>query len=202
MTQRRAEQKKDDEEWDLAMEGRLNNLAPISDFVTAAAHEAGLDDQAAFAVQMATDEACCNIIEHAYDGIEKGKIQIRCRLDGDDFVVKLKDFGRPFNPDEVPLPDLVGDLSKRRIGGLGLHFIRRLMVEVYFSFDETEGNELTMIKRGVAHKVEEAKKQATEEVDAAQKQAAARIEDALQRAARKIGRARKRAANKRSHSLK
>jgi len=192
MTRRRAKQT--DDKWNLVMEGRLNNLAPISEFVTAAAQEAGLDDQAVFAVQMATDEACCNIIEHAYDGMEKGKIQIRCSLDGDDFVVQLRGYGRPFNPDEVPPPDLVGDLSKRRIGGLGLHFIRRLMDEVYFSFDEAAGNELTMIKRGVAHKVEAAQKQAREKIEDAQARAADKVESALERAARKIEKARRRAA--------
>ncbi len=38
------------------------------------------------------------------------------------------------------------DLQERQVGGLGLHFMRTLMDEVTFQFDET-GNTVTMSKR-------------------------------------------------------
>jgi serine/threonine-protein kinase RsbW len=45
--------------------GRFDSLTVISEFVTRAAQAAGLDTRAVCAVQLAVDEACSNIIEHA-----------------------------------------------------------------------------------------------------------------------------------------
>jgi anti-sigma regulatory factor (Ser/Thr protein kinase) len=45
------------------------------------------------------------------------------------------------------LPDLEADLNGRRVGGLGMYFMRKLMDEVSYNFDPERGNELTMRKR-------------------------------------------------------
>ena len=134
------------EQWELIVDGRLRNLATIADFVIKAAQASGLDDKATFEVQMAVDEACANIIVHSYEEEEKGEIALCCECAEGDFVVTIRDQGQPFNPEDVPLPDITCCLAERQKGGLGLYFMRRLMDEVCFHFD-TEGNELTMVKR-------------------------------------------------------
>jgi anti-sigma regulatory factor (Ser/Thr protein kinase) len=132
--------------WELTVDGRLENLATITDFVTRAARASGLDEGATFEVQMAVDEACTNIIQHSYGGEGKGEIALRCELVDGDFVITIRDHGRPFDPECVPAPDLTCSLAERREGMLGLYFMRQLMDEVCFRFD-AEGNELTMVKR-------------------------------------------------------
>jgi len=132
--------------WELTVDGRFGNLATIADFVVKAARASGLDERATFEVQMAVDEACTNIIQHSYRGEGRGEIALRCELADGDFVVTIRDRGRPFNPEAVPLPDLTSSLAKRREGGLGLYFMRQLMDEVRFRFD-AKSNELTMVKR-------------------------------------------------------
>jgi serine/threonine-protein kinase RsbW len=132
--------------WELTVGGNLENLASIADFVIKAAQSSGLDEGATFDVQMAVDEACTNIIQHSYGGEGKGEIALRCELTGDDFVVTIRDHGRPFDPECVPAPDLTCSLPERREGMLGLYFMRQLMDEVRFRFD-AKGNELTMVKR-------------------------------------------------------
>jgi serine/threonine-protein kinase RsbW len=127
--------------------GRLDSLAAISEFVARAAEAAGLDARDVYAVQMATDEACSNIIEHAYGGEGRGPIECTCRIHGDGLTVTLRDYGRPFDPDNVPAPDLHTDLEDRDVGGLGLYFVRKLMDEVHFEFTPDSGNVLTMVKR-------------------------------------------------------
>ena len=133
-------------QWELTVDGRLKNLATIADFVVKAAQASGLNEKATFEVQLAVDEACTNVIEHSYRGEEKGEIALRCELADGDFVITIRDHGQPFNPEDVPLPDLKCSLAERCIGGLGLYFMRRLMDEVRFHFG-AEGNELTMVKR-------------------------------------------------------
>jgi serine/threonine-protein kinase RsbW len=127
--------------------GRFDSLAAISKFVTRIAETAGLDSKAVYDVQMAVDEACSNIIEHAYGGEGRGPINCTCRVQDDALTVILGDYGCPFDPSSVPRPDLCANLDKRTSGGLGVFFIRQLMDRVQFESDPRAGNTLTLIKR-------------------------------------------------------
>jgi serine/threonine-protein kinase RsbW len=131
----------------LIFPGQFDSLALISEFVTRAAEAAGLDARAVYAVQMAVDEACSNIIEHAYGGEGRGTIKCTCRINDDGLTVILLDHGRPFDPTIAPEPNLNASLQDRDAGGLGLYFIRQLMDKVHFEFKPDLGNELTMVKR-------------------------------------------------------
>jgi serine/threonine-protein kinase RsbW len=126
---------------------RLDSLAAISEFVTRAAEAAGLDARAVYAVQLAVEEACANIIEHAYGGEGRGDIECTCRVNENGLTVILRDYGRPFNPTSVPEPDLYASLEDRKIRGLGLYFIRQLMDQVRFEFTADSVKVLTMVKR-------------------------------------------------------
>ena len=133
--------------WELTVDGRLESLATIADFVIKAAQASSLNDKATFEVQMAVDEACTNVIKHGYgEEEEKAKVALCCECAEGDFVVTIRDHGQPFDPDAVPPPDTTCCLDKRPDRGLGLFFMRQLMDEVSFHFD-AEGNELTMVKR-------------------------------------------------------
>jgi len=98
-----------------------------------------------FEVQTAVDEACTNIIKYAYSE-EGGVITITCESQDNDFVVTIRDNGKPFDPSSVPPPDLEADLDKRRIGGLGIYLMKKLMDDVSYSFDARKGNILVMRK--------------------------------------------------------
>jgi anti-sigma regulatory factor (Ser/Thr protein kinase) len=129
---------------ELTVPGRLEDLATICEFVGQAAKQAGASKRATFDIQLAVDEACTNIIEHAYGG-SGGEICLRCECDGNDFEVVIRDHGRPFDPQAVPAPDVQAELDKRQEGGLGVYFMRCLMDEVRFHFD-LQSNELRMVK--------------------------------------------------------
>lgn len=133
----------------LTFPGRYEGLAAISEFVTGAARAAGLDARAIFAVQLAVDEACSNIIDHAYGGEGYGDIECTCRVTDDGLTVVLRDQGRPFDPSYVPQPNLSPSLEDEDCtgGGLGLYFMHQLVDEVHFEFAPDSGNVLTMVKR-------------------------------------------------------
>jgi len=123
------------------------NLGRIAEFVAERARLAGLDEARVYAIQMAADEACTNSIEHAYDEHTTGDIYVCCYVEGSDFVVRITDFGREFDPDLVPTPDVLAPLEDRNIGGLGLYLMRRLVDGIEFSFDPVHGNQVVMRKR-------------------------------------------------------
>lgn len=131
----------------LSLPATLDALAPISEFITDATAQAGLDDHAAWQVQLAVDEAATNIIQHGYDESDPGIIDLSWEIASDELVVTLRDRGRRFNPDDVPAPDITSPLEERQAGGLGIYLMGRLMDSVAFTFDDAQGNLLTMTKQ-------------------------------------------------------
>lgn len=125
----------------------LANLSAALDFVRAQCLAAGASDDETFACELATDEACTNIIEHAYQGRKDGEICLTCLWTDELFIVRLHDHGQPFDPTAVAVSPRVARLEDAEIGGLGLHFMRSLMDEIRFEFDPIGGNTLTMVKR-------------------------------------------------------
>ena len=132
--------------FELEVDSKLESLSIISDFISEVMGRAGSEARSIFEVQMAVDEACTNIIQYAYPE-QKGIIILVCELVDDDFIVTIRDKGKPFDPSCVPPPDLEADLDKREVGGLGIHFMRKMMDEVSYNFDAEGGNELTMRKK-------------------------------------------------------
>jgi len=126
--------------------GRYESLAKIGDFVRQIAQEAGFESFAVYSIEMAVDEACSNIIEHAYGGEGKGNIHCTCVVSEEDFIITIRDRGKPFDPSSIPPPNLSNNIDDRQAHGLGLHFIRKWMDEVQFLAEGPE-NVLTMVKR-------------------------------------------------------
>ena len=130
----------------LTIRARLEDISIVSNFVVAAAERAGLDEQGIHHCQLAVDEACTNIIEHAYSGSDSDQIiQVTCKGDAATFRIIIVDHGPLFNPLEQPAPDPLADLNERRVGGWGIYFINKLMDDVRYDSDDGR-NRLTLIK--------------------------------------------------------
>jgi serine/threonine-protein kinase RsbW len=138
---------------ELTIPGRYEQIQTACQFLAAGAESAGLDEQAVFHVELCCDEACTNIIEHAYGGEDQGNITVSYHTEGDAFVMTIRDNGRSFEPANVPPPQSVSSddpqdaVKNLQVGGLGIHFMRQLMDDIQFVFDKKKGNQLTMIKK-------------------------------------------------------
>jgi len=121
-------------------------LDEIREYVGNIARESGFGDKDVYNIQLATDEAASNIIEHAYENITDGVLELACGVQGDIIKIILTDHGEAFDPSEIPLPDLKADLSDRKIGGLGIFLMRKLMDEVHYESKADKSNTLTLIK--------------------------------------------------------
>jgi serine/threonine-protein kinase RsbW len=126
---------------------RFDQLDVIREFVKHAATDAGMDESGLHAVEMAVDEACSNIIEHAYNGMKAEDIECTCDHNGQTLTIILRDHGRPFRVKAVADPDLSTVLEDRRVGGLGVYLIRKLMDEVRYERLGDMGNILTLVRK-------------------------------------------------------
>lgn len=110
------------------------------------AHVEGMAESAdvTFHVQLAVQEICTNIVEHAYAGQPDGRIASTLILAPEprQLIVDLLDAGRSFDPAAVP--DL--DLSEAHEGGYGLMLARSVMDEVVYS-READQNHWRLVKK-------------------------------------------------------
>ena len=123
------------------------NLALIRDFVNRISAQAGFDVDEMAKLELAVDEACANVIEHAY-GNEQGKqVMVRASFDDEVLRITVVDTGKGFDPAKIHQADLRELVGKRRTGGLGLRLIQSLMDEVHYEIGPGHKNEMTMVKR-------------------------------------------------------
>lgn len=109
----------------------VENLSRVTDFVEECADLFGLDAKKKFGALIAVEEAFVNICSYAYpDG--EGEAEICCCAEGDVFVLEIADSGSPFDVLTIPDPDTTLDFMEREIGGLGVHFIRKLTDDVSY----------------------------------------------------------------------
>jgi serine/threonine-protein kinase RsbW len=125
----------------------MENVPLVSQRVAAAAQEVGVGGQALYQIELAVDEACANVVEHAYAGETQGQMEVSCYLEEQVFTVLVRDWGSGFDPNAVETPDVDAPLEDRGLGGLGLFLVQQVMDDVKFSCDPHRGSELRMCKR-------------------------------------------------------
>lgn len=108
---------------------------------------ATLPEETAFAVRLAAEEVCTNVISHAYPGMEPGPVSLSIARDEGLVTVTVEDRGVPFDPAAATLPDLDAPVEARELGGLGWHLVRQVMDQVIHESVLGGGNRVTLVKR-------------------------------------------------------
>lgn len=128
--------------------GSFDELERIREFVYSKAAAFGFSDNDAHYISLAVDEACTNIIKHAYKFADNKKICINIETTKNQLTVNIKDDGPPFNLLNVPAPNMIEYLRNYNRGGLGIHIIKKVMDDIkYYPSNETNNyNLLKLIK--------------------------------------------------------
>ncbi|UCG52770.1 MAG: SpoIIE family protein phosphatase, partial [Candidatus Latescibacterota bacterium] len=132
------------EERELRIPAEESQLSRVRDFISETCEQAGFSPRETNNTKLAVDEACTNIIKHAYRDLA-GEIHIRTKISPGSLTVKLYDTGERFDFAGVEDPDLDQYVETGRKGGLGVFLINRLMDDVKYRAGEI-GNELVMTK--------------------------------------------------------
>ena len=101
-------------------------LEKLEGFTADFAQKAGLSDKDLFALQIIVEELVTNVID--YGGVPAGEHAVRVELSAQDveLVVHLVDRGKEYNPLLREDPDVTLPAEQRPIGGLGVHFCKKL----------------------------------------------------------------------------
>jgi serine/threonine-protein kinase RsbW len=131
----------------LQVPSSTQNLSMIREFVVGIGQQAGIGASEINKLELAVDEACANVIEHAYEYEKTKEILVSATFDEESLKITVEDTGRGFDPNSVPQADLRRLVTGRKSGGLGLRLINTLMDEVHYENLPGEKNQLRMIMR-------------------------------------------------------
>ena len=123
------------------------NLALIRDFVSGIGAQVGFDENEAARLSLAVDEACANVIEHAYQLESTHEVTVRVVVDDEAIKFEIVDTGRGFDPSQAGELQVEELIRQRKSGGLGLRLIRTIMDDVQYRIVPGEKNELKMVKK-------------------------------------------------------
>ena len=131
----------------LTVPSATENLALIRDFVVNVGSQAGLGDDDVAKLELAVDEACANVIEHAHGHDSNKEVTVRATFDAVALRIEVVDEGEGFDPTVVPATSVEQMVHDRRTGGLGLRVMKSLMDEVSYEIIPGERNRLRLLKR-------------------------------------------------------
>lgn len=130
----------------LKIYSKTESLVEVRNFVSEAALNFGFDEETANKIVLAVDEACTNIIKHAYKYVPDKIIEIEVRPNSEKFEVKLTDYGISFDPRVVKTPNIKSSIMKYRKGGLGMYLMKSLVDKVEYNMNQNRRNTVRIIK--------------------------------------------------------
>ena len=94
-------------------------------------------------LQLVVQEACANIVDHAYADQSDGRIQVVLTLELTPrcLIIELDDSGQPFEPASISEPNL----DEAQEGGYGLFLMRHLLDEMIYQ-PQADGNHWRLVK--------------------------------------------------------
>ena len=100
-----------------------------------------------FKIRLVLDELCTNVINYAHRDDLDHDMTVTIESDDDEVRVEIVDDGDPFNPlEDAPEPDTESALIDRKIGGLGIHFVKTLVDDARYWRDDSK-NHVALSKR-------------------------------------------------------
>jgi len=124
----------------------LENLETVTDFIDMQLENCTI--KIITQINLAVEEIFVNIVNYAYDS-EIGHATIRCEVEGNPkrIVIDFLDEGIPYNPMINDDPDITSSAEERKIGGLGIFMVKKLVNEIEYTFKD--GKNILTIKKKI-----------------------------------------------------
>ncbi len=118
---------------ELVLQNNLAEIERVTREFAAFARDQGVDATTAKSCKVVFDELLNNIISYGYNDDRHHEIEVQITLSRGQLGVRITDDGVPFNPLDIDPPNVTAPLRDRKVGGLGIHLIRKMMDE--FSYE-------------------------------------------------------------------
>lgn len=124
------------------------NLNIIRKFVAEISENMGFSEEEIYKIELAVDEACANVVKHAYltNSKKEPVINIEAKDKTNRIEIIITDKGKGFDPKKIKKPEIEEYMKKMKKGGLGIYLIKELMDKVSFRIKAGVRNEVKMVK--------------------------------------------------------
>lgn len=131
----------------LTIVNNIEQLDHIQLFLEQLGAEWSLDHELVFQLNLVLEEYISNLVCYGYPDKAEHEISVEISKEEDNLSIVIYDDAKTFNILDFPAnAEIEKPLSERKIGGLGIHFIRSLMDHIDYESDE-RGNRLRMVKK-------------------------------------------------------
>jgi anti-sigma regulatory factor (Ser/Thr protein kinase) len=127
------------------LKNNLSELKALYRYLEDFGRTTGLSGSCIHEINVGLEELFTNIVSYGFKDDCEHRIDFNIHLKNDVLTICVEDDGIPFNPLRIKDPETPADLTDVKIGGLGIHFIKRLMDDVSYKREEGK-NRLTLIK--------------------------------------------------------
>jgi serine/threonine-protein kinase RsbW len=114
------------------LKNELSELEQLCQNCEEIGRDINISDKAIFEMNLALDELFTNIISYGFSDQKEHTIKINITIEGDQLHMRIEDDGVPFNPLESKTPDFQCGIEECKIGGLGIHLIKKMMDDVQY----------------------------------------------------------------------
>jgi len=114
------------------LKSKLSELDKLCQHLEKLGQSMELSQRFVFEINLALDELFTNIISYGFSDDDEHDIKITITCQDEEIIICIEDDGVPFNPVDADTPDLECSIENCKIGGLGIHIIKKLMDAVCY----------------------------------------------------------------------
>lgn len=114
-------------EFSIPLKNRLEDLSKIEAVLESVAEKVCCSPRKLCETNLIIEELFTNIVNHGFDDQKEHTIHLSISWDQKFLTIRIEDDGKPFNPTELTAPDTTCCISKRLIGGLGIHLMKHFV---------------------------------------------------------------------------
>ena len=133
-------------QYSFELKNDLSELEALCQHVNKFGQDAGLSEACITDVNICLDELFTNIVCYGFKDSLEHITRFLMQLNKEDLTIIIEDEGVAFNPLAKKDPEIPEDLKDVRIGGLGIHIVRKLMDELHYERKDGK-NKLTLKKK-------------------------------------------------------
>ena len=137
-------------EYTFELKSNLSELDNLCRHLETFGQKTGLSKKFLFEINLVLDELFTNIISYGFDDDVEHIIKVTMTPDNKELCLCIEDDGKPFNPVEFETPDVACSIEECKVGGLGIHIIRKLIDDI--CYERCEDKNIIKLKKGLAKK--------------------------------------------------
>lgn len=133
---------------ELNIQATVENIATVTDFVNEQLEAVDCPIKAQMQIDIAIDELFGNIAHYAYNP-DVGPATVRVEVTENPLAVIITfiDHGVPYDPLKNAEPDITLSAEERKIGGLGIHMVRKTMDDVTYEYKN--GQNILKVRKNI-----------------------------------------------------